>query len=195
MSEKPILFRDAWMIQAILEDRKSQTRRLVKSLPHDATDFWTSPDSPTLEFGYHGRIHGAVVPKYMPGDRLVATQYHGSSIDPCAHPGCHSHHSHPCEGCGRIWAEIPILITDVRPERVQEISEEDCEAEGIFNSSGMHLYDCCSSRSYHPDQMCRCGDLSPQEEFSQLIDSIYPGIWQRNDYVWAYTFKRITCES
>ena len=22
--------------------------------------------------------------------------------EPCDHPGCLSHHSHPCEGCGRI---------------------------------------------------------------------------------------------
>lgn len=25
--------------------------------------------------------------------------------EPCSHPGCMSHKSHPCEGCGRQWGD------------------------------------------------------------------------------------------
>ncbi len=26
--------------------------------------------------------------------------------EPCSHPGCMSHKSHPCEGCGRQWGDV-----------------------------------------------------------------------------------------
>ena len=30
--------------------------------------------------------------------------------EPCSHPGCLNHITHPCEGCGRIGGRMPILI-------------------------------------------------------------------------------------
>ncbi len=30
---------------------------------------------------------------------------------PCKHPGCHSHRTHPCEKCGRIECEGDVLVS------------------------------------------------------------------------------------
>ena len=32
------------------------------------------------------------------------------SGEPCGHPGCKNHISHPCEGCGRIGAKGEIVL-------------------------------------------------------------------------------------
>lgn len=78
------------------------------------------------------------------------------------------------------WASrITLEVTQVRIERVQEISEEDAIAEG------------CDGR-------CPVGNIvthakSPSAyQFSQLWDSIHgPGAWDANPWVFAITFKRV----
>ncbi len=84
-----------------------------------------------------------------------------------------------------------MTITEVRVERLQDISEEDCEAEGIFNESGLHLSR-CSYTMFHPDQPCDCGDSTPQEEFAKLWDSIHgDGAWDLNPWVFVYKWGEV----
>jgi hypothetical protein len=97
---------------------------------------------------------------------------------------------HMPKWAARIW----LRVTDVRVERVQDISEEDCDAEGLFNESGLHLWH-CSGQQFHPDQPCACGDNSPEDEFGVLWDSINAkrGFgWDVNPWVWVVSFER--CE-
>lgn len=74
------------------------------------------------------------------------------------------------------WASrITLEVTDVRAERVQEISAEDVEAEGIIPSLD------------GPD-----GAPCYIEDFSMLWDQINgPGAWDRNDWVWVVEFRRV----
>ena len=67
MKERPILFSGA-MVRAILEGRKTVTRRVVKPQP-DFLGSMTDPTTPfkTLGAGLHGQI---VCPYGQPGDRL-----------------------------------------------------------------------------------------------------------------------------
>ena len=93
------------------------------------------------------------------------------------------------------WACRLILeVTGVRVERVQDISDDDCEAEGIFNASGLHLAH-CSRTHFHPDHDCQCGDNSPQDEFAKLWDSINGKrdgcSWEANPWVWVVTFRKV----
>lgn len=85
-----------------------------------------------------------------------------------------------------------IRITDIKLERLQDISDEDCMAEGIakksdfprkkslcyFFAGGKHEWDNSFS--------------TPRRAYQALIDKISgKGTWKRNPFVFAYTFKLI----
>jgi len=90
------------------------------------------------------------------------------------------------------WASrITLEVERIRVQRVQDISDEDIEKEGIG-----------ASRVVAGDARCGCSwrygvdgkhfALSPDQAFSELWDSIHgPGAWDRNDWVWAVTFRRV----
>lgn len=101
------------------------------------------------------------------------------------------------------WASrITLEVTDVRVERVQDISESDAEAEGVFfdrlveDGSGAQGTD----DSAGPLVRQRVGppgaDLQPsaEEAFADLWDSINAKRgygWEVNPWVWVVGFKRI----
>lgn len=76
------------------------------------------------------------------------------------------------------WASrITLEITDVRAQRLQDISDADARAEGVATPA-----DAWPGR--------------PVYDFSQLWDSINGerAAWASNPWVWAITFKRVTGE-
>lgn len=85
----------------------------------------------------------------------------------------------------RTWLEI----TEVRVERVQDISEEDAKAEGVEQRSRT------TWRNYFED----CYLSSAQQSYSSLWQAINgknkPGkewdAWDLNPFVWAITFRKI----
>lgn len=86
---------------------------------------------------------------------------------------------HMPKGLSRIW----LRVADVRVERVQEITEEDARAEGIQDGG------CLVCGKPEP---CGCKVPSPdaRDAFCHLWQATYPGSWDRNDWVWVYTFER-----
>ena len=69
-----------------------------------------------------------------------------------------------------------IKITDVRAERLQEISWGDCLAEGIVQKGDLFL--------------AKCSYTVPQGAFIELWDSINKDYqWGSNPWVWRYEFK------
>ena len=81
-------------------------------------------------------------------------------------------------------AHYRIEITDVRCERLQDISDEDCFAEGIIKTRG--------ALKQFVAQTVK-GDIfrdTPQKAFAALIDSINgKNSWDKNPWVWVYTYK------
>ena len=80
-----------------------------------------------------------------------------------------------------------IKITNVKVERLQDISDEDCLKEGII-----HAYtDNDGIKRYHTPHTKR-GYLSTdvaQQAFAFLIDKVSgKGVFQSNPYVFAYEF-------
>lgn len=77
----------------------------------------------------------------------------------------------------RTWLEI----TEIRAQRIQDFSEEDAKAEGVQprNCGVMDTLD-------GPEQL-----KSYRTGFVYLWESPYPGSWERNDWVWALSFKLI----
>ena len=78
---------------------------------------------------------------------------------------------HMPKAYARIWIEV----TGVRVERIQYISDDDAEAEGITLDEAMST---CYTDGF-------------RAAFSGLWESIYEGSWERNDWIWVFDFKKV----
>lgn len=88
----------------------------------------------------------------------------------------------------RIWLEI----TDVRVERLKDISEIDCIAEGIEHTATA-LYQ-GHSEKYYKDycNFYSTEKLFPAESFKSLWISINgEDSWSKNHWVWVISFKKV----
>ena len=120
---------------------------------------------PYLKVGTEaGTIH-RIYPKIQVGDRLSVREV----IDV-------SHKDYGPAPCS-FETDITLEVTGVRCERVQEISSYDAVAEGVEPTKGLH----------------HVGDMSTWSlmAFKELWQSLYPGSWERNEFVWVYSFKRV----
>ena len=84
-----------------------------------------------------------------------------------------------------------IRITDVKVERLQDISDEDCIKEGVYrldsaNGSGGIAY---SFANASDKKHIGLYDTS-REAFAALINKVSGrGTWERSSFVWVYEFK------
>lgn len=83
-----------------------------------------------------------------------------------------------------------IRITDIKIERLQDISDEDCMKEGIIhaytNNNGIKIY-----HTPHTKRGYLSTDVA-QEAFAFLINKVSgKGVWESNPYVFVYEFKLI----
>jgi hypothetical protein len=83
--------------------------RNVAAHAASALDVIGFPDPELPECLCHETVHGKVCPVH--GEPYIAEIFSEAPIyrdgQPCPHPGCLSHVSHPCEGCGRIGGRYP----------------------------------------------------------------------------------------
>lgn len=80
-----------------------------------------------------------------------------------------------------------ICITNIQVERLQDISEEDCFREGVDvafqNGHAVSYYRFENSRGHY---------FTPREAFAGLIDKVSgKGTWERNPWVFVYEFELI----
>lgn len=217
--ERPILFSNP-MVRAILDGSKTQTRRVVKPVraltlerlareappdviqglcPYGAPgdllwvrEAWcyaTDSFAVTVGAGYRAdtstRLRGDLPPSTIPDGSTV---YNELSEDWPNNVRRWRPSIHMPKWAARIWLEV----TDVRVQRVQEISEDDAAAEGSF------LDRCpCMPRTKDrtPLDMCfrQTGCRIHGESFRTLWDSLNEKRgygWDANPWVWAVTFKR-----
>ena len=80
-----------------------------------------------------------------------------------------------------------IEITDIKAERLQDISDEDCLREGLLTGEQEpKMY------GFRLPKGTVLSFLTPREAFAALIDRLNGrGTWQRNEWQFAYTFKLI----
>ena len=80
-------------------------------------------------------------------------------------------------------ARTLVTITDIRAQRVQDISEKDARAEGLVHNAFWDMWE----SPLHPGSLIDWYKTA----FKQLWDSIHgEGAWERNDWVWKYSFIR-----
>lgn len=78
-----------------------------------------------------------------------------------------------------------IRITDVRVQRLQDISDDDCQKEGVVATHGGYGVE--EGLNY------QVFASTPREAFAALIDRVCGrGTWERNPYVLAYDFEMVT---
>lgn len=86
-----------------------------------------------------------------------------------------------------------IQITDIKLERLQDISDEDCIKEGIIKGDFTNTWD-----EYYYDIYGDCRDQchktfkTPKEAFADLIDKVSgKGTWRKNPWVVVYYYQLI----
>lgn len=217
MAIKSILF-NTDMVRAIMDGRKSCTRRMVKPQPDEkhiyplgfVTDSTEKKEVGCFGFGineYGGSIQYAN-PQYQPGDLLYVRE---TFIQAAAHTfwykaddnswmpeGLHWKPSiHMPKEAARIW----LKVTNVRVERLQEITETQTEEEGFLftppclHRTGENYCDIdgpCGSKIKYCDMSA--GELFGKVLWNSTIKK--PDIdiygWYANPWVWVIEFER--CE-
>jgi hypothetical protein len=210
MKERPILFSGP-MVRAILDGRKTQTRRALKpsamllietAIVHgEVNDFIANgvPAKGDLKYVQEFCPYG------QPGDRLWVKEtysahgsfgdqgrkvYRADLGDDAKEP--HGLHWRPSIFCTRKASRITLEITSVRVERLNDISDEDAKAEGVIpvekaRADGRQFW-----RDYRLSGDGTFCVMSPQESYRSLWEQINgAGSWEVNPWVWVIEFRRL----
>lgn len=210
---KPILF-STEMVLAILEGRKTQTRRLhgldeIKKNPNDWTfNNFSTDDKRTFAhfrkkednkiksiFGTSPYQIGDILwvretwqTTYNEGENKWDTIYKADGFFWIDDDG-------PMKWKPSIYmpkkrARIFLEVTNVRVERLQDISEEDAIAEGV--ESFNHGYGGSPVGVWYKDYIYGKFNLKPNFSFKSLWKKINgEDSWKSNPWVWVYEFKQV----
>lgn len=199
--ESPILFSGP-MVRAILDGSKTQTRRVIRQgNPKTKRVYWASEEETVPQRGhYTGWVHECDAPLLLPlkcpysvGDRLWVRETFSACREGAAHPKCVDYRADGTASPDTRWkpslfmpralSRITLEATEVRVQRVNEISDQDVRAEGVPRSEidkwhkWLHPNDCAG------------------HAFGQLWDSVNgkrPGCaWSDNPWVWCVSFRRV----
>ena len=224
VKERPILF-SAPMVRAILEDRKTVTRRAVKAQPSSKADigsyglgqpFVRNPDvtkpNPECPYGRPGdrlwvretftiesnrwaddpysppHKDGRPIQRYE-DDKWDQPHYKATDAEPELwyddrdSPGCRWK---PSIHMPRWASRILLEVTDVRVERLLDITEEQAKAEGV------RLYtDHAELGDWWHVEWIETYSADPRKSFELLWSSV-GGDWAANPWVWVVEFKQVT---
>lgn len=217
---KKILFSDKYSLtQAVLDGRKTMTRRVCKyDRPNETYDIVFPVFEPNdydndgnivsplnYAFGWKndkGDFTGWNIPKYKVGEVVAIAQcYKSLGMNP-------EIALHDKDGIGfytktkfapgwknKLFVRADFMphhirITNIKIERLQEISGEDCLKEGIYKGQ------CGSADTHFMDAYYYKGDIqpycTPREAFAALIDKVSgKGTWESNPYVFVYEFELV----
>lgn len=205
---KKIMFNDKYdLTQAVLDGRKTQTRRLVSDRLHEVVE-WDSIDNgkaPIFGTSYWGDVRD--YGRYKIGEVVAIAQSYKAIQDEYLENnyfakantlGMGFGHSNGWNNKMFVCADaMPhhIKITNIKVDRLQDISDEDCLKEGIekYRSIDAYFnrYDAYMVRGGN-GLVHEFGAKNPREVFARLIDKISgKGTWERNPWVFVYDFVLI----
>lgn len=217
---KTIMFNDKFgLTEAVLNGKKTMTRRICKySRPdytYDAVFPVFRPEdydedgniiSPLNKaFGWatrDGKFTGWNKAQYRIGEVVaIAQSYKDANVryvpEEYEELGCY--YNFPADQTkgwnNKMFVRADLMlhqiqITDISIQKLQNISDEDCLKEGIYEYSGDDTFP--SSVFYEFEGNKDDGFDTPREAFSALIDKVSgKGTWDSNPYVFVYEFKLI----
>jgi hypothetical protein len=217
---KKIMFNDKYSLtQAVLEGRKTMTRRVCKyDRPNETYDIvfpvFESNDydndgnivSPlNYAFGWKndkGDFTGWNIPKYKVGEVVAIAQSYESlgmnpeiALDDKDGIGFYTKTKFAPGWKNKMFVRADLMphhirITNIKIERLQDISDKDCLKEGIYKGQ------CGSADTHFMDAYYYKGDIqpycTPREAFASLIDCVSgKGTFKSNPYVFVYEFELI----
>ena len=206
------MFRDRYgLTDLVLSGQKTQTRDVIKIQDERL-------DGGFAEFGRDGEEPLRLYPKYYVGEVVAVAQSYQKAY-PNADLEMVKKWTFMTESAGwknKMFVRPDLMphaikITKIRFERLQDISDEDCLAEGVEKdlAEGLALYwfpvhiegiswEEWKARSYElsrHEYEGKPGEYfwgTPQEAYAALIDKIYGyGTWASNPYVWVYDFELV----
>lgn len=204
MADRPIIF-SAPMVSALLDGRKTQTRRIYRVPPGSYVEqgrIWAMTD---------GCPHGDAALPYAPGDRLWVREAWAVSGDFAAINSFDWAKFHDprrmfqenlrfradadaYETAVQAWrypihmprwaSRLTLIVTDVQVQRLQEISEDDARAEGVL-PDGFEGYRGHEGTIGYPTAIWA---------FRHIWNSIHgPDAWDANPWVAAISFTVHRC--
>lgn len=217
---KKIMFNDKYgLTQAVLEGRKTQTRRIItipKNIQRQIVGEPKITGAKDYRLGVEVLIYDEedddfvpmyVEPVYLVNEVVAIAQSYGVISDNISHnpsvqkaqfycnvmKTCYPKEEFPRDKediagwSNKMFVKSKLMphqirITKVRIQRLQDISDVDCMAEGInyYEQEGF--------------SWCSTGELfdTPREAYAALIDKISgKGTWESNPYVWVYEFELV----
>jgi hypothetical protein len=184
---KKIMFNDKFgLTQAVLDGRKTMTRRISEDQIRNSI---------FCKSGYES-IHGyEIKPKYKVGEVVAIAQSYESVYHECGLETMDmlvSSLKYNAGWTNKMFVKADLMphhieITNIKIERLQDISDEDCLKEGII-----HVSTFLGQKIYHTPHVngSYLSTNVAQEAFAYLIDKVSgKGTWEENPFVWVYEFK------
>lgn len=190
---KKIMFNDRYgLTKAVLEGRKTMTRRIVN---FDRV--------PTLIPGRIAECCLKYAP-FKPGEVVAVAQKYSeipiSGVKRIYSPSLDIYENALAYEPGwnnKMFVRADLMphqirITNVRVERLQDISDEDCLREGIVEYT-CNLYEYRGiCYSFEGDKTKMGAHKTPREAFAALIDKVSgKGTWRSNPWVFVYEFELV----
>ena len=200
-SARPILM-SAPMVRALLAGTKTQTRRIVKPQPNArCTEAFVGCDGiwrfswPTARSPMSSAADDVRCPYGKPGDLLWVkeTAHYGPNRVAYSADNAPLAKGETVDGWGpkrssllmpRWASRLTLEITEIRVERLQDITEADAKAEGAAFHDGRGIGHSGWRHDY------RDVHATAASSYRRLWNEINgPGAWDANPWVWALTFK------
>ena len=207
---KKIMFNDKYgLTQAVLVGRKTQTRRILSPTIFfqrlETYEGWSNEDISAWKRSRNRRLDEAQgdtlqqmldyalsSSRYKVGEVVaVAQKYKDIALDMplelaaelIKQPGWNN----------KMFVKANLMphrirITNIRVERLQDISEEDCIAEGIWKAHNVGL----EGVTYWYHGLANSSFRTAKEAYASLIDKISgKGTWKSNPWVFVYDFELV----
>ena len=210
---KKIMFNDRYgLTRAVLDGRKTQTRRII---PKDFFSLTWEEKNGTLWYensmGDFIDVRNSKYALCKVGEVVAVAQSYCSiaeELENSNNATCAAHYEKNVQKASEYisWMEHPgfnnkmfvaadmmihrIRITDMIVERLQDISDEDCLKEGVYEDGGDDAF--MPHYFYNYENSGYGGFDLPQMAYADLINRISgKGTWESNPYVFVYDFELV----